>query len=89
LKGRLRVSTNTVRGWRRRRLGGGAIALVSRGPSGTDCRLDHTQQQWLAAALDAGPAVFGYTDDQRWTLARITKLIYDRYRVRYTVRGVS
>jgi putative transposase len=86
---RLRVSANSVRVWRRRWRTAGIAALASRGPGGASCRLDHTQLQWLAAELDAGPAVHGYTDDQRWTLARVATLIWHRYRVRYTVRGVS
>ena len=86
---RLRVSANSVRVWRRRWRAGGVTALASRGPGGDVCRLNHTQLAWLAAELDAGPAAHGYTDDQRWTLARVAKLIWDRYRVRYTLRGVS
>lgn len=86
---RLRVSANSVRVWRRRWRVGSVTALASRGPGGAICRLDNTQLAWLAADLDAGPAAHGYADDQRWTLARVATLIWDRYRVRYTPRGVS
>jgi putative transposase len=40
-------------------------------------------------ALQEGPAAHGYTEDQRWTLARIADLIASMFRVRYTLRGVS
>nr|WP_274534329.1 winged helix-turn-helix domain-containing protein [Saccharothrix sp. CB00851] len=43
----------------------------------------------LAAALEEGPAAHGYTEDQRWTLARVADLIGRLFRVRYTLRGVS
>jgi transposase len=43
----------------------------------------------LAAALREGPAVHGYVEDQRWTLARVADLIERFFRVRYTLRGVS
>jgi hypothetical protein len=48
----LRMSTNSVYGWR----AGGRAALASRGPGGSRCWLD---QQWLdrqAQALDEGSA---------------------------------
>ena len=28
-------------------------------------------------------------EDQRWTLARVTRLVFELFRVRYTPRGVS
>ena len=43
----------------------------------------------LRAALEAGPAVWGWAEDQRWTLARVTALIGRLFHVRYTLRGTS
>ncbi|WP_425465604.1 helix-turn-helix domain-containing protein [Nonomuraea turkmeniaca] len=43
----------------------------------------------LEAALDAGPAVWGWTEDQRWTLARVTALVGRLFHVSYTPRGIS
>ena len=86
---RLRVSHNAVYGWRRVWLADGETGLMSKGPSGTDCRLSPEQVDQLAALLEAGPAVHGYTEDQRWTLARVADLIAKCFRVRYTLRGVS
>ena len=43
----------------------------------------------LRAALDAGPAVYGWEQDQRWTLKRVTELIMRMFGVPYTLRGVS
>jgi putative transposase len=39
--------------------------------------------------VQQGPAAYGYTEDQRWTLAQVADLIADRFRERYTLRGVS
>ena len=43
----------------------------------------------LRAALDLGPAAYGWKDDQRWTLARIAVLTRRLFHVPYTLRGVS
>ena len=86
---RFRVSHNAVYAWRRRWRQGGEAALVSKGPSGTDCRLSTGQQEQLAAALREGPAAHGYVEDRRWTLARVADLINELFGVRYTLRGVS
>jgi transposase len=85
----LRVSTKSAYRWRRRWRAGGDAALASRGPGGAACRLSGRQLTRLRAALDAGPAAYGWTEDQRWTLARITVLIARLFHVRYTVRGTS
>lgn len=86
---RLRVSINSVYVWRRRWKAGGRAALVSKGPGGSTCRLDDSRLDRLAAALEQGPAAHGYTEDQRWTLARVADLIARMFHVRYTLRGVS
>ena len=85
----LRVSTKSAYQWRRRWRAGGAAALASRGPGGAACRLDERQMARLRAALDAGPAAYGWDEDQRWTLARVTALIGRLFHVRYTLRGAS
>jgi putative transposase len=56
---------------------------------GSTCRLDQSRLDRLADALEQGPAVHGYTEDQRWTLARVADLIARMFHVRYTLRGVS
>lgn len=44
----------------------------------------------LDAALDAGPAAWGWDEDQCWTLARITDLMRHRFRVQqYTLAESS
>lgn len=86
---RLRMSAKSVFAWRaawRRR---GRAGLVSKGPSGTGCRLGEVQLSRLQTELDAGPAVHGWVEDQRWTLPRITVLIGRLFHLRYTERGVS
>src|SRR5512135_1214299 len=85
----LRVSTKSAYQWRRRWRAGGDAVLASRGPGGAACRLSGRQLARLRAALDAGPAAYGWREDQRWTLARITALIARLFHVRYTLRGTS
>jgi putative transposase len=86
---RLRVSTNAVYVWRRRWRTGGRAALASKGPGGSDCRLDRKRRDRLAQALEQGPAAHGFGEDQRWTLARVSDLIARMFHTRYTLRGVS
>jgi transposase len=89
IAGLLRVSPKSVYTWRRAWRSGGEQALASRGPGGNPCRLDEDQLRRLRAALDAGPAVYGWREDQRWTLARVAELIRRLFAVSYTLRGVS
>lgn len=86
---RLRVTTKSVYQWRRAWTAGGEAALASKGPGGTACRLSTTQLDKLRAALETGPAVYGWDEDQRWTLARVATLIGRLFHVRYTLRGTS
>src|SRR5208282_5664279 len=86
---RLRVSCNSAYVWRRRWRAGGEAALASGGPGGAVCRLGGAQLERLRAALEAGPAVWGWAEDQRWTLARVTMLMGRLFHVRYTLRGTS
>jgi putative transposase len=53
------------------------------------CRLSEAQLARLRAGLDLGPAAWGWSEDQRWTLARVTVLIGRLFHVRYTPRGTS
>jgi transposase len=85
----LRVSTKSVYQWRRAWRAGGQEALASRGPGGSACRLDEGQLGQLRAALEAGPAVHGWVQDQRWTLARAASLAARLFGVSYTLRGMS
>ena len=86
---RLRVSTKSAYQWRRRWRAGGLAALASKGAGGAVCRLSPMQLARLQAALCGGPAAWGWCEDQRWTLARVTTLIGRLFHVRYTPRGTS
>ena len=51
--------------------------------------LSPAQLARLRAELDKGPAAWGWREDQRWTLVRVTTLIGRLFHVRYTLRGTS
>jgi transposase len=85
----LRVSTKSVYQWRHAWRAGGEAALASRGAGGSPCKLDEEQLAQLRAALEAGPAAYGWDQDQRWTLARVAAVIERLSGVSYTLRGVS
>jgi transposase len=86
---RLRVSARSVVArqavWRRQ----GRVGSVSKGPTGTGCRLGGAQVVRLQTEVDAGPAVRGGVEDQRWTLPRITLPIGRLCHLRDTERDVS
>ena len=84
---RFRVSRMSANRWRRALAAGGREALASRGAGGAKCKLTAAQVAELEAVLDAGPAACGY-EDQCWTLARVTDLVWQRFGVEYTVGGV-
>lgn len=85
----LQVSRKAVYIWRRRWLSDKEAGLVSKGPSGTTCRLSQLQLETLTAALRESPAAHGFVEDQRWTLASIGDLITRQFHVRYSPRGLS
>jgi transposase len=84
----LEVSEKSAYAWRRAWRDGGCEALCSKGPSGQVSRLDERQLARLEQILDAGAAQAGFAD-QRWTLARVAKVIARRFHVRYSLKGVS
>ena len=63
--------------------------MVSKGPGGGPCKLSPVQVRGLVAVLEAGPAAWGWDEDQCWTLARIAALIGERFGVCYTLAGVA
>ncbi|TDB96914.1 winged helix-turn-helix domain-containing protein [Actinomadura sp. 7K534] len=86
---RFRVSRMSVNRWRRAWQAGGTAALASKGAGGAKCRLTSAQVILLQEALELGPAAHGWTQDQRWTLARIAEVIWDLFSVSYTPAGVD
>jgi transposase len=86
---RFRVSRMSVNRWRRALAAGGRRALASRGPGGARCKLTAAQLGELEAVLDAGPAAWGWDEDQCWTLARIAELVRRRFGVDYTLAGLD
>ena len=69
--------------------GGRGRAGLTRGRAGRCAACRAAQLARLRAALDGGPAAWGWGEDQRWTLARVTTLIGRLFHVRYTLRGTS
>src|ERR1700761_6809156 len=82
---RFRVSRMSANRWRRALARGGRPCLESKGAGGAKCKLTPAQLAELETVLDAGPAVSGWAEDQRWTLARIAGLVRRRFRVEYTL----
>jgi putative transposase len=73
--------------WRRALAAGGRAALASKGAGGAKCKLAPAQLRELATLLDAGPAAWGWDEDQCWTLARIAEVVRRRFGVEYTLAG--
>lgn len=82
---RLRVSRKSAYAWHADWRHGGAEALRSKGPSGRDSRMRPEWRDWLDTELARGPAAHGWTEDQRWTLARVATVIARRFHVRFSV----
>jgi transposase len=85
----LEVSVKPVRAWRRAWTAGGVQALASRGQPGAKTKLNQRQVTRLEHALQAGPGAAGWTEDQRWTLARVAKLIGRMFHISYSLKGVA
>ncbi|WUO09197.1 winged helix-turn-helix domain-containing protein [Streptomyces sp. NBC_00289] len=86
---RLRVSPKSAYQWQQMWRDGGVQALVSRGSSGSRCRLSPGCLEKLAAYLDEGPAAHGWVEDQVWTAARVATLIGRKFHVSYSVSGAT
>jgi putative transposase len=82
----LRVTSGSVRRWRRAWQRGGIAALRSTRPVSAE-RLSPAQWARLEAELRRGPLAHGFADDQRWTLVRVKTLIGRLFHVGYTVQG--
>jgi len=76
---RFRVTRMSANRWRRALAAGGRRALASRGPGGARCKLTPAQLRELETVLDAGPAAWGWDEDQCWTLARIAGIVRRRF----------
>lgn len=86
---RFRVTRMSANRWRRALAAGGRAALASKGPGGARCKLTRAQVRELAAVLEAGPAAWGWDEDQCWTLARVAEVVRRRFGVGYTLAGVD
>ena len=86
---RFRVSRMSANRWRRTLVAGGRSALMSKGPGGGPCKLAAAQVRELEAVLGAGPAAWGWDEDQCWTLARIAEVVRRRFGVEYTLAGLD
>jgi transposase len=86
---RFRVTRMSANRWRRALAAGGRAALASKGPGGGPAKLSPAQVRELAAVLEAGPAAWGWDEDQCWTLARIGEVVRRRFTVTYTPAGLD
>src|SRR5258707_12575789 len=83
------VSQMPANRWRRALAAGGRAALASRGAGGAKCKLTAAQLRELETVLDAGPAAWGWDEDQCQSLARIAEVVRRRFGVDYTLAGVG
>jgi transposase len=86
---RFRVTRMSANRWRRALATGGRRALASKGPAGAQCKLTVAQLRELETVLEAGPAAWGWDEDQCWTLARIAEIVRRRFGVGYTLAGLD
>src|SRR5579864_6440262 len=86
---RFRVTRMSANRWRRALASGGRAALMAKGPGGGPGNLSPAQVRELEAVLEAGPAVWGWDEDQCWTLARIAEVVRRRFGVAYTLAGMD
>jgi transposase len=86
---RFRVTRMSANRWRRALAAGGRAALLSKGPGGGPCKLTSAQLRELEAVLAAGPAAWGWDEDQCWTLARIAEVVRRWFKVDYTLAGLD
>src|SRR5215468_7489706 len=86
---RFRVTRMSADRWRRAVAAGGRAALMSKGPGGAPAKLTPGQVGEPAALLEAGPAAWGWDEDQCWTLARIGEVVRRRFKVDYTLAGLD
>ncbi len=86
---RFRVSRMSANRWRRALTAGGRAALASKGAGGARCKLTSAQVRELETVLEAGPAAWGWDEDQCWTLARIAEVVRGRFGVEYTLAGLD
>jgi transposase len=85
---RFRVTRMSANRWRRALAAGGRAALASKGTGGAKCKLTGAQLRELQEVLEAGPAAQGW-EDQCWTLARVTEVIWRRFGAEYTLAGAD
>jgi transposase len=86
---RFRVTRMSANRRRRALAAGGRPALASKGPGGACCKLTPARLRELETVLDAGPAAWGWDEDQCWTLARIAEVVRGRFGVDYTLAGLD
>ena len=85
----LEISTKSAYAWKRAWTAGGEQALASKGAPGPDPVLPERLVHKLIAKLNEGPAAVGWTEDQRWTLARIRTLIGRMFHITVSIATVS
>jgi putative transposase len=73
---RLRVSRESAYAWHAAWCQGAERLRRPRGAGGFPSQLSDGQAERLQVEWGAGPAAHGWTEDQRWTLARVAELIH-------------
>ncbi len=86
---RFRVRRMPANRWRRALAAGGRRALASRGSGGARCELTPARLRELEMVPDAGPAAWGWDEDQCQPLARIAGIVRRRFGAGYTLAGLD
>lgn len=83
----VQASLSSVVRWYQAYRRGGRRGLKPRPISGRPCRLSSRQKNTLKTLLRRGAQRAGYSNDL-WTLRRVSRLVEERFGIRYGVSGV-
>ena len=84
----LQVSVESIRLWLRAFLLHGVQGIATKKSSGRPPKLTKTQKRELAAIIDKGPAEAGFLSNC-WRSPMLQHLIYEKYRISYSVHYIS
>jgi transposase len=84
----LGVAKSTISGWLKTYREQGRLGLASKSRSGRPRRLSAEQEDEVLSWFSRSPTEFGF-DSELWTAPRVTKLIYQQWKIRFHVRYIN